>query len=89
MRTQIYLPEYEYKRLKDRAKVQDKTFAQVIRDLLRLGLSEEKRQRETKKPKASGAQYLLQMAKEAERLGFEGPRDMSTTVDEVIYGLKK
>ena len=94
IRTQIYLPEYEYRKLKEKAKVADKTFAQVVREFIRVGLNQEEsktfKKKKTKlKPKMSGAEYLLEMAREAERLGFEGPPDSSVTVDEVLYGLKK
>lgn len=90
LRTQIYLPEYEYKKLREKAKNANKTFAQVVRELLSLGLEKEvetKRHNEKKK-RLSAGELLLLMAEEAERLGFEGPKDGSLTIDEVVYGLK-
>lgn len=92
LRTQIYLPKYDYKKLKERAQKEEKTLAQVVRELIKLGLERAEKAKLAKKnskPQKTGADFLLEMAKEAERLGFEGSSDSSVTVDEVLYGLKK
>lgn len=92
LRTQIYLPEYEYKKLREKARVSNKTFAQTVRELLQLGIEREEekaKKRNNQKVKKSGARFLLGMAREAERLGFEGPPDSSVTIDQTLYGFKK
>lgn len=93
LRTQIYLPEYEYKRLKLKAKSVNKTFAEVVRDLLRLGFAKEEEEKvlsqKRKNYKKTGAQFLLQLARDAKRLGFKGSRDASVTIDQVVYDLEK
>lgn len=91
LRTQIYLPEYEYKKLKEKARAQEKTFAEVVRELLRRGMEKESAEegKQRKKKKLSGGEFLLSLAKEAERLKLGGAKNASTTVDEVVYGFKK
>lgn len=78
--------------LKEKAKNANKTLAQVVRELLKLGAEKEKEDQSSKKKdkkKMSAGEFLLSLAEEAERRGFEGPPDMSVTIDETLYGLKK
>lgn len=91
LRTQIYLPEYEYKRLKAKARREEKTLAQTVRELLRIGFEKEKETKRTgaNKKKLSGGEFLLSLARLGDKLNVDLGSDASLTIDEVVYGLKK
>ncbi len=91
LRTQIYLPEYKYKRLKEKAKSANKTLAQTVRELLDLGLEREEEQVKLgkKRKKLSAGEFLLTLAKRGQELGVDAGSDASVTIDETIYGFKR
>ena len=42
--------------------------------------------RKKNKVELSAGEYLLEMAKEAKKLGFKGPKDLATNIDKYLYG---
>lgn len=91
MRTQIYLPDYKYRMLREKARSADKTFAQTVRELLDLGLEKEKEKVKflKKRKKLSAGEFLLTLAKKGEELGVDAGSDASVTIDETVYGFKR
>jgi len=73
-----------YDKIKDQAKRENKSLAEIIRSSV-----EEKIFGEKMKAKENGAKFLLRMAKRAEKLHkkfkFSGPKDGSVKHDEYIY----
>jgi hypothetical protein len=77
IRTQVYLTEEQARDIKLRAKREKKREAEVIRELLSQGL----------KTKSSGrhestGESLLRLA----TIGGKGPADLSSRVDDYLYG---
>ncbi len=85
IRTQIYLTPKQHSLLKKKAHEENATLSESIRKILDKDLFEKE---ETKKKQNAG-NWLLSMAKEAERLGASGPSDLASNVDAYLYGNKK
>jgi hypothetical protein len=81
IRQQVYLTEEQVRDIKLRAKRERKREAEVIRELLSEGLKTVKRQRQE-----STGDALLRLAKLGEKLGATGPADLSSRVDDYLYG---
>ena len=77
IRTQVYLTEEQARDIKLRAKWQHKAEAEVIRDLVNAGLK-------TAPPatKESTGDSLLRLAE----IRGKGPADLSTRIDDYLYG---
>lgn len=90
IRTQIYLPENQIARLKQLAYQEDISVSEIIRRTIKEKFTLKiKKSRVTKKRKYKNAgEWLLSMAKEAERKGFKGPKDLASNVDKYLYGGK-
>lgn len=77
VRTQIYLPEEQYKRLNQIAKRENISMAQVIRIYIKTGLRKEE------VVDKSGREAILSL------IGIgtgKGPKDLSTNHDYYLYG---
>lgn len=81
IRTQIYLTEQQIKTLKKQAFMSEVTLSQIIRDLIE---KEMVRPMQPKKKRNSGS-VLLEMAKEAEAMHIQGPKDLSKNLDKYLY----
>ena len=81
IRTQVYLTEEQARDIKLRAKRQNKREAEVIRELLNKGLHAPR--------SASGettGEALLRLAKLGEKLRVKAPADLSSRIDDYLYG---
>jgi hypothetical protein len=80
IRTQVYISEREAYRIKTTARRHRKSQAEVIREALAQGLN-------TLQPNPSGGGAgLLAVAQLGQRLGVQGPRDLSARIDQELYG---
>lgn len=75
IRTQLYLPETLYSDIKRRARADGKPAAQLIRDTLERGFSEQ-----------AAAKPLESWAVMTKRLNIRGgPKDLSRRIDDYLY----
>ena len=77
IRTQVYITEEQARDIKLRAKRENKREAEVIRELLREGMKTS-----TTNVQESTGESLLRLA----AIGGKGPSDLSTRVDDDLYG---
>ena len=77
IRTQVYLTEDQARDIKLQAKRENKHEAEVIRELLREGMK-----KSTAKAQESTGESLLRLA----AIGGKGPADLSSRVDDYLYG---
>jgi hypothetical protein len=77
IRTQVYLTEEQARDIKLRAKREKKREAEVIRELLSEGLKTKPLKR-----KESTGESLLRLAE----IGGKGPSDLSSRLDDYLYG---
>ncbi|MBU1931656.1 hypothetical protein KJ965_03070 [Patescibacteria group bacterium] len=87
-RTQIYFPEEHLEILRQEAVKKGVSLARIIRSKVEAKTPAIKtaKKRKTKKIKMTGAGLLLKMAKQAEKQGFKGPKDLASNVDKYLYG---
>lgn len=81
-RTQIYLPKSQIKKLKGLAQKKKTTVSELVRDAVDIQYS-------VQKPLVQGKRAQETFAQAAERigkLGERGPKDLSSRVDEYLYG---
>ena len=77
IRTQVYLTEDQARDIKLRAKHENKREAEVIRELLSEGMK-----KAASKAQESTGESLLRLA----AIGGKGPADLSSRVDDYLYG---
>ena len=77
IRTQVYLTEDQARDIKLKAKRENKHEAEVIRELLSEGMKKAAR-----KTQESTGDSLLRLA----AIGGKGPSDLSSRVDDYLYG---
>jgi len=77
IRTQVYLTEDQARDIKLRAKRENKREAEVIRELLHEGMKNS-----THMAQESTGESLLRLA----AIGGKGPADLSSRVDDYLYG---
>ena len=77
IRTQVYLTEDQARDIKLRARRENKREAEVIRELLNEGMK-----KSTGKTQESTGKSLLRLA----AIGGKGPADLSSRVDDYLYG---
>jgi hypothetical protein len=77
IRTQVYLTEEQTQDIKLRAKRENKAEAEVIRELLSEGMK-----KSASKAQESTGESLLRLA----AIGGKGPSDLSSRVDDYLYG---
>lgn len=78
-RTQIYLPHQAMVDFRQRAFEEGVSVSEIIRRTI---INCEPK----KKSKQNVGKWLLSLAEEAERRGIKGPKDLSSKVDEYLYG---
>lgn len=84
IRTQVYLTAEQKRTIELRAKREKKQEAVVIRELLDAALEASKATQ-----KGNAGQALLNLAELGKRLGMTGPTDLSTHLDDYLYGDKE
>jgi len=80
IRTQVYLTEDQARDIKLRAKREQKYEAEVIRELIREGLSAK-----TGHPRVSAGEALLRLVRLGEKLKLKAPADLSSRIDDYLY----
>jgi len=83
IRTQIYLPQSQLQQLKQTAFEERTSVSEIIRRKL---TTPSTKKTATKKSKMTIGKRLLAMAKDAERRGVKGPKDLSKNMDKYLYG---
>jgi len=84
IRTQVYLTEEQSHDIKALAKREDRPEADILRDLVERGrLTTRGKRQET------ASEALLRLAKLGKDLGLSGPTDLSTNLDDYLYGDKE
>lgn len=78
IRTQVYLPKDLYQQVDIVSRKENKAKAAIIRELLAVGLRKKKSQIKVK-------EAFLELAK----IAGEGPKDLSSHLDDYLYGNKK
>ena len=81
IRTQVYLTEEQARDIKLRAKREKKREAEVIRDLLNKGLEVP-----GGKARETTGEALLRLARIGETLKSKAPADLSSRIDDYLYG---
>ena len=81
IRTMIYITEEQARDIKLRARQERKPEAKVIRELLNEGLKTAKPQ-----DQVSAGDALLRLSKLGEKLQVKGPADLSSRIDDYLYG---
>ncbi|OGK23643.1 hypothetical protein A3A46_02205 [Candidatus Roizmanbacteria bacterium RIFCSPLOWO2_01_FULL_37_13] len=92
IRTQIYLPENQTEKLKELAYKQHISVSEVVRRTIDEKIIKTKpsvKQKKTIKKYKNAGEWLLSMARDAERRGFKGPKDLASNVDKYLYGGKQ
>ncbi|HEY1646226.1 MAG TPA: CopG family transcriptional regulator [Candidatus Saccharimonadales bacterium] len=83
-RTQIYLPEKQHDHLKRLAIRRRSSVSDVIRKLVENEMAENTARPDTKQSKSG--EWLLEQARWAENKHIAGPSDLSTKLDDYLYG---
>lgn len=86
MRTQIYIPQNQLKFLKKIAWQDDISLSETIRRIIDKQLINQSKS--TKSEKNIG-NWLLSLAKRAEKLKIKGPPDLASNLDQYLYGGSK
>ena len=85
IRTQIYLTEEQAREIKLRSKQLQTPEAQLIRELLASGLKLKAQERDTQ----SSGESLLELVAIGKKHKASGPGDLSTSLDDYLYGEKQ
>ena len=81
IRTKVYLTEEQTQDIKLRAKRENKAEAEIIRELLDTG-----RKAVSNTTHESTGDALLRLAKLGEKLHVKAPADLSSRIDDYLYG---
>ena len=81
IRTQVYLTDEQKQDIEIRSKRQNKAEAEIIRELLDTG-----RHVSIRTDQESTGDALLRLAKLGEKLHVKAPADLSSRIDEYLYG---
>jgi hypothetical protein len=84
IRTHVYLTENQSQAIKLRSRREQRPEAEVLREIIDKGLTAE-----DSTGKLSTGQSLLQLAELGKKYGAHGPTDLSTNLDDYLYGDKK
>ena len=88
IRTQIYLTPALHQHFTRLARKNRTSMAREVRVSLEKQITP-KDVKKTKKTKYKGAAgWLLKVAEEAEKMKYDGPKDLATNMDEYLYGDK-
>lgn len=83
LKTYLYIPDELDKKIKQAAKLQQKSKAEVIRQAIQDGLEEAEKQR------SAGIEVLFKIAELAKKHNVKGPRDAAVNHDYYLWGLPK
>jgi hypothetical protein len=89
IRTQVYFPREELDLLRAAAYAKKTTVSGILRTITHESLKAGIKGKSKVKKEQTAGQFLLSLANEAERLHIRGPKDLSTHVDEYLYGGRK
>ncbi len=81
IRTQVYITEEQARDIKLKAKRENKREAEVIRALLHTGLDASRRTHQE-----TTGEALLRLARLGETLKVKAPTDLSSRIDDYLYG---
>jgi hypothetical protein len=81
IRTQVFLTKEQARDIKLRAKREKKREAEVIRELLNMGFNASRSARGE-----TTGEALLRLAKLGEKLRVKAPADLSSRIDDYLYG---
>lgn len=79
-RTQVYFEPEILELLREEARIKKATLASVIREKV-----EKTIKKNVKKKQMNAAEALTHLAELGERLGVNGPKDLSQRIDEFVY----
>ena len=82
LKTYLYIPEQLERKIKITAETQNKSKAEVIRQALEKGISAVTQQGTV------SAQALLKIAEVGEKNKPQGPKDLSSNLDNYLWGIK-
>lgn len=82
-RTQIYLPKSQIKKLKELAQKKKTTFSELVRDAVEVQYGPQKPLPQKKE------ETLPEFAARIQKMGFKGPKDLASNLDDYLYGGKK
>ena len=80
-RTQVYFEPEVLEMLREEAKEKRTTLASIIREKVEKTVKKKK----TKRKQMNAAEALMHLAKLGEKLGVNGPKDLSQRIDEFVY----
>ncbi len=81
IRTQVYLTDEQARDIKLLAKMEKRHEAEIIRDLLSKGINASRRS-----TSETAGDALLRLAKLGKKLQIKAPADLSSRIDEYLYG---
>jgi hypothetical protein len=81
IRTQVYITEEQARDIKLKVRRENRREAEVIRDLLRTGLDASRRTHHE-----TAGEALLRLARLGEKLKVKAPADLSSRIDDYVYG---
>jgi hypothetical protein len=81
IRTQVYITEEQARDIKLQAKRENKSEAEIVRELLDIG-----RNASRSTHQESTGDALLRLANLGEKLKVEAPSDLSLRIDDYLYG---
>lgn len=84
IRTHVYLTENQSQAIKLRSRRDQRPEAEVLREIIDKGLTVE-----DSAARMSTGQSLLQLAELGKKYGAHGPTDLSTNLDDYLYGDQK
>lgn len=84
-RTQIYFPYHQLRLLKKKAYEEEASLSEIIRRLIQKALEEKSFPLKKAKKQENSGDWLLSLAKEAEKLKIKGPKDLSSSIDKYLY----
>jgi hypothetical protein len=85
IRTQIYFPEQQHDRLKALALKRRTSLSDVVRQLVDEKIDTKARATNKTHSPTSAGTWLLNQARLAEKMSFQGPSDLASNVDEYLY----
>ncbi len=77
LRTYLYIPDHLGKKIKITSKEENKSKAQVVREVMELGFKTKERK--------SGGETLLKIAELGKKYNLKGPRDLSKNHDKYLW----
>jgi|tagenome__1003787_1003787.scaffolds.fasta_scaffold13082581_1 hypothetical protein len=83
IRTQVYLRGDQFQKIRLKAKMEKRPEAELIRELVDQGFEAKYGAGERR---LSTGDALLGLAKLGHELGLSGPTDLSSSIDDVLYG---